>query len=348
VGQAPAPTAPRELFGFMGDWLKKDAAARAAYPAAQFESSATTRIGGRDGKIEETVRYTKGDGGRLCSVECRPVGREANPTWLILLTGRAVRHIGPNRIWVRIARELAAKGFASLRLDGRSVGDSDGEGNGLMPNEEYYQEHIYDDIENVMGVAVKQGAKKFLMTGICSGATASYQIAWRRNDVKAIVLLNLLQLKHDPEDDEAAVAQQAAKFAFRKELWLNLDNYKRLFKVGLSPQMRKVIFSRATVTAPIKKLYTLVKSRLSPNGPSYIVTGYNELAEKKGVAIDVFLSQGDLSVNFIERHFGPDLAKLSRAVRVHRVEHTDHTIRALHAQEHFFEVLRAAVARVSG
>ncbi|HEY2748337.1 MAG TPA: alpha/beta fold hydrolase [Polyangia bacterium] len=347
--------APLEIFALMRDWLAKDVAARAPHPKStakldgKLPDGVTTRIG-HDGLIEETVRYKQGQGGLLFSIETRPVRRTPNPTWLILLTGRAVRHIGPNRIWVKIARELALKGFASLRLDGRSVGDSDGEGNGLMPNEEYYQEHIYDDIENVMEIATAQGAKQFLLTGICSGATASYQIAWRRKDVRAIVLLNLLQLRHDAEDDDTALYQQVLKFALRKELWLNPESYRRLWKGKLPPNIKQAIMSGAVVTTPLRKIKSLLMRATKPTAApqeSYIVRGYNELAAKP-VEIDVFLSDGDLSVNFIERHFGPDLKKLDRRIRVHRVYHADHTLRPLHAQEHFFEVLRAAVDRIAG
>lgn len=346
--------APLDIFALMRDWLAKDAAERAPYPPStakvdgKLPDGASTRIGA-GGLVEETARYKQGGGGLLFSIETRPVGRTPNPTWLVLLTGRAVRHIGPNRIWVRLARELALKGFASLRLDGRSVGDSDGDGNGLMPNEEYYQEHIYDDIENVMEIATAQGAKQFLMTGICSGATASYQIAWRRSDVRAIVLLNLLQLRHDAEDDQSAVFQQAAKFALRKELWLNPDSYRRLLKGKLPPNIKQALFSRAIVLTPLRKLASLVKraTRLSRAEESYIVRGFNDLA-KKPVEIDIFLSDGDLSVNFIERHFGADVGKLDRGIRVHRVYHADHTLRPLHAQEHFFDVLRAAIDRIAG
>jgi pimeloyl-ACP methyl ester carboxylesterase len=347
--------APEPIFALMREWLVKGAAPRDASPptaandaGGALADGVTTRIG-RDGLVQETARYQQGAGGLLFSVETRPVDREPHPVRLVLLTGRAVRHIGPNRIWVRIARELAKKGYASLRLDGRSVGDSDGEGNGLMPNEEYYQPHIYDDIEKVMETAVARGAKTFLMTGICSGATASYQIASRRSDVKAIVLLNLLQLRHDPEDDDRSLVQQALKFALRKDLWMNPDSYRKLWKVGLSPEMRKVLLSRAVLLAPLNMLASLVRRKAGGGSeePDYVVSGFNELAQRP-VEIDIFLSQGDLSVNFLERHFGADLAKLSREhIRVHRVHHTDHTIRALFAQERFFEILRAALARIS-
>jgi pimeloyl-ACP methyl ester carboxylesterase len=346
--------APEPIFALMCEWLAKGVAHREPYPPAQANAGAdgrspegtTTRIG-RDGLVQETARYKRGDGGLLFSIETRPVGREPNPTWIVFLTGRAVRHIGPNRMWVRFARELARNGYASLRLDGRSVGDSDGEGNGLMPNAEYYQEHIYDDIENVMGIAAAQGAKRFLMTGICSGATASYQVAWRRSDVRAIVLLNLLQLRHDPDDDDRSVFQQVMKFGLRREVWMNRDSYRRLWKVGLPPRMREMIFSRAVLLAPARKLASLVKRRALTGEPDYVVEGYNDLA-RKPVEIDIFLSEGDLSVNFMERHFGSGLAKLDRErIRVHRVHHTDHTIRALFAQELFFEILRAALARIA-
>jgi hypothetical protein len=216
-----------------------------------------------------------------------------------------------------------------------------------MPNEEYYQEHIYDDIEKVMEIATAQGAKRFLMSGICSGATASYQVACRRSDVKAILLLNLLQLRHDPEDDNRAEIQKAMKFALRKELWLNPDSYRRLLKGELSPQMRRVLTSRAVLLSPFRAIRSLFDRETVEDKPDYVVDGFNDLA-KRPVEIDVFLSETDASVNFMERHFGQDLAKLEREhIRVHRVHHTDHTIRALFAQERFFEILRASAGRIA-
>jgi dienelactone hydrolase len=334
--------APKELFARMRDWLAEGAASRTPYTLAiKVGEGAATRIG-KQGLVEEIARYTQGDGGLLFSIETRPVGRTPDPTWLVLLTGRAVRHIGPNRIWVRFARELALQGYASLRLDGRSVGDSEGEGNGLMPNAEYYQEHIYDDIERVMELGVAAGAKQFLMTGICSGATASYQIAWRRSDVRAIVMLNPLQLRHDPEDDERAKVDVAKKWGLRRELWTDPQAYLRAFK-GEFP-LRKLL----------KVSYIRAKDALSFNNaqargePSYVVTGFHTLAEKP-VDIDIFMSGEDVHCRtFLERHFGVGLADFEREhLRLHREPNADHTIRPLYAQEHFFDLLRTALKRIA-
>jgi pimeloyl-ACP methyl ester carboxylesterase len=333
--------APLDIFTRMREWLAEGVAERAAYSLRSTVGEAVrTRIG-PDGQIEEIARYTQGDGGLLFSIETRPVGRDPDRSWLILLTGRAVRHIGPNRIWVRFARQAAERGFASLRLDGRSVGDSEGEGNGLMPNAEYYQEHIYDDIERVMELGIAAGATKFLLTGICSGATASYQIAWRRSDVGAIVMLNPLQLRHDPEDDERAKVQLAKRWSLRKELFADPKAYQRAFK-GEFPWRRafEVVKLRA------KGLLTPEHSRAV--GPSYVVTGFHDLA-KKPVEIDIFMSGDDeIATGFLERHFGAGLEGFDREhLRLTRVPGCDHTIRPLFAQERFFDLLWTALGRIA-
>jgi pimeloyl-ACP methyl ester carboxylesterase len=342
--------APGPIVELVRDWVARGEAPRAPYPPVEATRPGAVPVGaavriGKDGQTEEIARYQQGAGGLLFSIETRPVGRPVNPTWLVCLTGRAVRHVGPNRIWVRFARALARQGFATLRLDGRSVGDSDGDGNGLMPNEEYYQEHIYDDVEDVMQNATARGARQFVLSGICSGATASYQVAWRRNDVRGIVMLNLLQLRHDPEDDNDRALDSVSKFVFRKELLLNPESYKRLWKQGLPPRIRELAFSRAMFLAPLARGRAVVKRLLGRVEPSYIVRGYNGLVDKP-CEIDVFLSDSR-SMSFMDRNFGNDQAKLDRRIRVHRVYQADHTIQPLFAQELFFEVLRDAVTRVS-
>ena len=78
-----------------------------------------------------------------------------------------MRHIGPNRIWVRFARG-AGRRWAMPRCvwTAAVVGDSEGEGQrAYCPMKEYYQEHIYDDVERIMeDWGCGKVPKQFLMT----------------------------------------------------------------------------------------------------------------------------------------------------------------------------------------
>ncbi len=278
----------------------------------------------------------------LFSIETRPSNREPNSTWLMFLTGGAIRHIGPNRIWVRFARELAVLGYASLRLDGRTVGDSEGDVNGPIADEKYYQDHIYDDVERIMDVGVGAGAKQYLIAGICSGAAASYHVAGRRSDVRAIVLLNPLQLRNDSEDDARAKIQMAQKWRPRKGIWADPKSYLRLLK-GELPVLNalKILFIRAAAKVQCR-------SNSAAPGQSYVATGFYELT-RKPVEIDIVLSGEDaIAVSFLERHFGAGLKDFDRErLRLHRVPNCDHTIRPLFAQDRFFQVVRAALDRIT-
>jgi len=332
---------PEELFQRMRSWLAADVAICEPYAVAvDISTSASTRIRSA-GAVEETARYSSGDEGLLFSIETRPNDRKPRPLWSVLLTGRAVRHIGPNRIWVRVARELAAAGYASIRLDGRSVGDSDGSGDGLMPDEYYYQKHIHDDIERVMDIAVFAGAREFLITGVCSGATAAFQVALGRRDVRAIVMLNPLQLQNDPEDAQRAKVQLSQKAHLRWHRLFSLQFYLQIVR-GETPVFKilGVIYTRWTS-------YLFKKGPLISPDMDYVYQGFQSLA-KKPVDIDVCVSAEDqIAVSFCERHFGADFLKFfHERIRFHAIVGADHTIRPLHAQSAFLGILRSALMRV--
>jgi dienelactone hydrolase len=327
---------PEEAFAGIIRWVLDGGGSGAALPAgAAADPAAGARTLVADGQVEEIASYTPGEDGGLFSVACLPAGPPVRDIWLVFLTGRAVRHIGPNRMWVRFARELAREGFASLRLDGRSVGDSDGEGHGLMPNEEYYQPFIWDDIENVMNVVgLGSGAERFMLLGICSGATASYEIAWRRDDVPAILMLNPLQLKIDYEDYEKELLAHTVKGVTNLQAWRRAKNYRRLLK-GQIPVGKALRASLRRGRSPVAV------------GDNYVVEGFHGLADKP-VEIDIFLSEGDGSVRFLERFAGRGLPGFENEhLRVRRIPHSDHTLRQLYAQDQFRETLRNALGRVA-
>lgn len=63
---------------------------------------------------------------RLCSVVCAPDDGRTRGVGVVLLTGGNYTRTHRNRMWVRVARSLAERGFPSIRVDYHGVGESTG------------------------------------------------------------------------------------------------------------------------------------------------------------------------------------------------------------------------------
>ena len=99
---------------------------------------------------------------------------------IILLNAGLVHRVGPNRIYVQIARRLAASGFPALRFDLAGIGDS-----GNRTDDLSLKEGAINDVKEAMNfLACEQIARHFILVGICSGANNSLRAA--QNDPRVI------------------------------------------------------------------------------------------------------------------------------------------------------------------
>src|SRR4051794_21796423 len=74
--------------------------------------------------IEERPFAVHAGGLTLLGVLSEPAaGRPAADTCLVLLNAGALRRVGPNRIWLELARRWAARGLTVLRIDVARLGD---------------------------------------------------------------------------------------------------------------------------------------------------------------------------------------------------------------------------------
>jgi pimeloyl-ACP methyl ester carboxylesterase len=109
----------------------------------------------------------------------------------VLLNAGAIRRIGPNRMWVELARRWAARGVPSLRLDLEGLGDSDGDDARFSDVAELYIPQLVDQVQTAIDVVEAQGvAQRFVLVGLCSGAYWSFHGALRDERVAAAFMLN--------------------------------------------------------------------------------------------------------------------------------------------------------------
>lgn len=159
-------------------------------------------------------------------------------TGVLLLNAGLIHHIGPNRIYVKMARRLAALGFVVLRFDLSGIGDS-GPRKDKMP----FAESIIDEVRQAMDYLEHfKGIKQFICVGVCSGAAASAQIAAVDHRAKKAVLIN-------PELPKSIQIELMAHSSYYKKLfdlrrWRQFfslrSNYREIFQVISMMIIRKI------------------------------------------------------------------------------------------------------------
>jgi pimeloyl-ACP methyl ester carboxylesterase len=158
-------------------------------------------------------------GEQLAGVLTEPVSAGEQDLCVVLLNAGAVRHIGPQRMWVEAARRWAALGVPTLRLDIAGVGDSDGDGRpyarrGALQRAEFADQVIaaFDELE-------RRGLpNRFLTGGVCSGAYWGLHAALLDERVRGLLLFNLLAFHWTPELGAVRDSRRARAMLHEREL----------------------------------------------------------------------------------------------------------------------------------
>ena len=194
-----------------------------------------------DGIEESTCRF--GPGASLFGVLTRRRNDLAAPA-IILFNAGAVHHVGPNRIYVTLARRLADLGFACLRFDLEGIGDSVLRSPG-RENHPYPPTAADDARAAIDYLKGEHGCTRFIALGLCSGAHTAFHcaLAWEQEAIDEVILINPLTFYFREGMSLATVNDFADAQAYRRSMrdpsrWLKLlrgdVNFRRLLEVALS------------------------------------------------------------------------------------------------------------------
>ena len=107
------------------------------------------------------------------------------PISLILNAG-IVHRVGPFRIHVDIARQLAQRGFATLRLDLSGLGDS-----AARTGKIEIEDRALLDVSDAMEFLEQEtGVNRFTLLGLCSGAYNAHRIAVKDERIVGSVFMD--------------------------------------------------------------------------------------------------------------------------------------------------------------
>jgi pimeloyl-ACP methyl ester carboxylesterase len=188
--------APWTTIAAVDAWLEAAPAAPARGPDAGAlpppDASGSAMLEG--GAVRETpIRVGGVDGVLAEAADAAPA-----PMTLVLLNAGSVRRVGPNRMWVELARRWAARGVPSVRLDLAGIGEADGpESMGGIVGA-YYEPIFVPQVRAVLDeLEARSPGTRFGAIGLCSGAYWAVQAAAVDDRIPHAYLLNTRALVWD-------------------------------------------------------------------------------------------------------------------------------------------------------
>ena len=141
--------------------------------------------------IRERVSELETSDGRLTGIISEPTGGERAPYCLVVINAGALRHTGPSRLYVEMARRAAASGVPAARFDLPGAGDSDGsrvKAYERRPEDDAgplaVLSEIYDHLHKI-GVA-----DRFVAAGLCMGGYLAIRLSIEDERSIGVVSMN--------------------------------------------------------------------------------------------------------------------------------------------------------------
>lgn len=127
-----------------------------------------------------------GDNNQLHGIMTQPAQVEPERPIVIFWNAGLVHKFGVHRIHVHMARELAEKGFSSIRFDMAGLGDSPNSQNNAT-----YEENAILNIQQAIDYASHEnGSAKAILIGFCSGALNAHDAMASDSRISGAVMID--------------------------------------------------------------------------------------------------------------------------------------------------------------
>jgi hypothetical protein len=247
---------------------------------------------------------------------------------IILLNAGLLHRIGPNRLYVKIARRMASVGFVVLRFDFSGIGDSRARDDGL-PFERSTISETKDTMQYLSSVS---HIETFILLGVCSGANVAFKAACC--DPRVVGIIGINGSYYDSVTLERL--DQQIKNSLRGRYYRkHLLDYKRWWRV---------ITGKSDLSGIVKFFLTKIrrsgdrKEKVPDEADSLIE--WNSLAER-GVEMLLVNSEGSVAIDTFRLLLAKRLGGLeaSGQLQIETIEQTDHVFTLLWSQNTLVNML---------
>lgn len=290
--------------------------------------------------VEELHHF--GPGARLFGVLTRPAAGPSTRAILMLNAG-SIHHVGPHRLYVRLAREAAQLGCTSLRFDFEGLGDSILRSPGV--ENEPYPDWALDNLQAAVAYVRSLGCTEVILLGVCSGAQTAFQAGYELPElpIDRLVLINpwyFYRTKGATYDPASHHYQDVA--AYERSM-KDANRWKRLLR-GEVDLKRVARIARTHAARKLKATAAGLHELLSPNGGTRLSRDLRRLLAT-GRRITMYEAEGEPAGAALDTEAKRAVRKARRAgaMTIERIAGADHTFSRYAAREELVRRIRAVL-----
>ncbi len=253
-----------------------------------------------------------------------------------------IHRIGPNRVYVKLARSLGKQGYHVLRFDLSGVGDS-------LPRLDHMpvEQFTIDDMKQAMDyLEATSNCRRFVLMGHCAGAYHSIRTADQDGRVAGVVMIN-------PDGGEAEWVEydrnrKLARYYqnyYGKKTLLDPQRWKRFFTGQLSYRnvvknvLKNVIWNRVTgIFFRIKR--RLIKQKFSQADEKlYTVEAILRKLPQINTQVLLVYSENSTSLERVQMGMGKAVKQLTSMgkLKLTIIPGADHIFSPLASQDNLFD-----------
>ena len=263
---------------------------------------------------------------------------------VVLLNAGLVHRVGPNRLYVKIARALACEGFTVLRLDFSGIGDSSPRADHLP----YLQSAQSEAQEAMEWLSRHRGARRFVLMGHCSGAGFSMLLAGKDARVAGAALLNLeggdgrwTEYDRIRKESKQYANQYSRRALFSREHWGKLLSGRANYRSIFSNILKGVIWYRLKGKFFEAQQALRGRSSVTRAAQAELTRTYLEPIVQRAAPLLLIHSEGGTGLAQLHAGFGDNLDRLEAEGRLQLkvIAQCDHLFTLLARQRAVCETL---------
>ena len=331
---------PEAIWAEVTRWLSQKFSVQPAMAARPLSWSRSAVIQeGNAALREEVVTF-----GGLAGILTEPAESNAASLPAVILTNVGANHrVGNHRLYVTLARDLAAKGFTVLRFDRAGMGDSQ-VASGGKENDVYAAVGI-DNVRAAMDFTfLVRGHQRFVLGGLCSGAYFSFHAAAIDPRAVGLVMINILTFQWKDGDSLEIVRRQSIRATgFYMRSSLRSSTWRRVLTGDVNVALILLKLSGRIVRRSGMIARGWVARLLALDPPLSKVAKQLRAMLGRGTEIMMVFGSDDAGIDLMHQHLGRDgyLLGHSSLFRLVVVDGVDHTFTPRWSQRHLRDSVSA-------